>query len=1101
MYVRFSFFSFVSHLGSEEAIAAETKAMELLEVIASLVAPVNEKTTTVDVLEKFHNARDKHIFRILATISNPSHSSQARIRAMEELPKRVKTVGDDVSGWVKVLVQRCGMGDFINAEIVGHCVLLAQECFYENDLPAMATFLACVKTASSIFPSLCGQKKTFVTLQELFSECRSTNEPDKEKEIEELGFVTCLSSILSSAASTRTIKVCFHPTIRCIKKKHSNVFLFFQGKREPDFFSENNFQAQLVQLCTRDGTPEQARNAVYTLYQIYSEKKETEEQSENPLQTILKTLTSSARLTVSFGKDSAKTVSALAALSAIAECAPGMFSESDRAMKAIKFSLEIVLMGRSGSEDAENSETNDQSDSEDQPLSLSPQRNRTSLEGRQSHGTFSQESPEGKPSLLDDETLSAQCRRLCATIDLLTSYIRSNLFNCQEENTELLSKPSDDMVKRVFEIFSQVIRDHGLPPSTRDRRFCKSRQDRAALRQSAAIHLMRLCDARLGLERRFLSPVMWETLGHVFLDEERVVRGSIIEELTQFLQGQGPYGLSAFSRPPKPPSLRFLSYLVLCTDGDHHADHDVANGSAANVGKVLVGAKSAAEFSVISLRKVSDITLQKCKMMGKEAVEKYEKVFQVQLMPEYAAIFSFYLLAQRPETPVEEIDEDMEGDDKEGLDDSLVKVDSETKYRILRKRLRSIFEPLVQTLGDTADNISFLIRMAELVGKNFRPIDLLGIGGGNENRELLLESKLKAVSLTARDLLLSFVKKDVNLSSYPGVIRVPPQLFAAKVSTETAIHKRRSTSVFKKVDKRASNQTIQGTPSSIRLAVHKTPTTENRLADYFIAASPKASTQKSRVHFSPDVDVNSSKKRKTGVFGGMSPIVKSASPRSLPSTEGKESERASGSVTLGSTPPSGLKFATVRSSDGSTDGESSASRVRTKENSPEVVAESHDSHFSVADTSDYNTTSETQSTRDSKRSESARRSTRLRQSQSSKDSGDIANHSSGSKRSYEEEKEVLKKPKLQKSTSSVPAHIRFSREALASISKRAEAEDNELDFDFDRKDENAGRNTRSKVKNQSRAKSITETTRKENVGRSKNDRALRVRDNRTKTQG
>ena len=83
-------------------------------------------------LEQFHMAKDKHIFRILSTISTPTHSPKARVRALKELPKRVKPLGDNVWNWVKGLVRRCAMGDFINKKIVHHAILLAQECYHQR---------------------------------------------------------------------------------------------------------------------------------------------------------------------------------------------------------------------------------------------------------------------------------------------------------------------------------------------------------------------------------------------------------------------------------------------------------------------------------------------------------------------------------------------------------------------------------------------------------------------------------------------------------------------------------------------------------------------------------------------------------------------------------------------------------------------------------------------------------------------------------------------------------------------------------------------------------------------------------------------------------
>jgi hypothetical protein len=186
-------------------LAADAKAMGILEIVASLTAPVSGSGSKTDVLKAFHGARDKHIFRILGTITNPAHSTSARGRALDELPKRTKTLGDPVSNWVKNLVRRCAMGDFLNVEVVNHCVLIAQECFFENDVPACGALLACIKIASSTFPALCGTKKTFTNLTELFSECRTVASSEIKKEVQESGIVTCLSSTLSAAAPTRVV--------------------------------------------------------------------------------------------------------------------------------------------------------------------------------------------------------------------------------------------------------------------------------------------------------------------------------------------------------------------------------------------------------------------------------------------------------------------------------------------------------------------------------------------------------------------------------------------------------------------------------------------------------------------------------------------------------------------------------------------------------------------------------------------------------------------------------------------------------------------------------------------------------------------------------
>ena len=117
---------------------------------------------------------------------------------------------------------------------------------------------------------------------------------------------------------------------------------------------------------------------------------------------------------------------------------------------------------------------------------------------------------------------------------------------------------------------------------------------------------------------------------------------------------------------------------------------------------------------------------------------------------------------------------------------------------MLRKRLKLLFEPLVQSLGDSADNISFLLRMVETLGKNYRPVDVSAFGVASSRpsiespadigelesqneyktkRDYVLQEKLKMVCGAAREVLLSFVKKDVNLTPYPGTVHIPRTLF------------------------------------------------------------------------------------------------------------------------------------------------------------------------------------------------------------------------------------------------------------------------------------------------------------------------------------
>lgn len=169
-----------------------------------MTAPISGTSSSPpNVLEKLHTARDKHIFRILATIAIPDHSASARSRALDELPKRTKSLGDSTVAWVKTLARRCAMGHFINVDVIHDCIILAQECFHGGHIPECSEFLRCVKTAVEIYPALGGTKEGFKTLMELFGECRAGVSSNTRKQVEEYDIVTMLSSILAAAAPAR----------------------------------------------------------------------------------------------------------------------------------------------------------------------------------------------------------------------------------------------------------------------------------------------------------------------------------------------------------------------------------------------------------------------------------------------------------------------------------------------------------------------------------------------------------------------------------------------------------------------------------------------------------------------------------------------------------------------------------------------------------------------------------------------------------------------------------------------------------------------------------------------------------------------------------
>ena len=157
---------------------------------------------------------------MLASISSPTHSLAARSRALDDLPKRAKSLGPSAASWIKSLARRCAMGHFMNVDTVTHCILLAQEAFNERDFQVCMAFLECVKVAVNVYPSLGGTEEGFETLVELFGECRGQLKGEEEKDVKELGILTTLSGILAAVTPSRT------PVKSIGKVRRSNLLIF-----------------------------------------------------------------------------------------------------------------------------------------------------------------------------------------------------------------------------------------------------------------------------------------------------------------------------------------------------------------------------------------------------------------------------------------------------------------------------------------------------------------------------------------------------------------------------------------------------------------------------------------------------------------------------------------------------------------------------------------------------------------------------------------------------------------------------------------------------------------------------------------------------------
>ena len=739
---------------------------------------------------------------------------------------------------------------------------------------------------------------------------------------------------------------------------------------------DSELQAQMFNLCTRDGTPEQARHAVYTMAALLNPSKDATPGSKEPkiltwdeqhdtFGSLLKSLTSSSRMTLGAGCGNFKIISILTALAALAECAPTLFCKDGHNIgkggdKAIKFALEACLLGRGSSMDNQESEGSGEDMSEDEPVDKTPNSIKSKRQqSRKSGASFKHMTPDGTKSAVEDETLSLVCRRLCAAIEFLVSYIRHA--GKSDSKTQLTaSKAPAERVEQVFGILCQIIEDGGLPPTTRDRRDCKGRQDRAALRKCAAIHLLRLCDSRIKLETTYLTHARWHILAGSLLDEEKSVRDGIMEELSMMFTGKGAYRPSGSTFAP---GLRFLAMVTLCTDMDHGATHSGANGNAANLGKRSLSMKTAAMHCIIGLRRTCDATLAQSRALGAAVEHRFETSTKMRIMPEYAVPFALHLLSFRRETP------SAGGGTGSGMtqpsstqsgEDEQFAIDEENRHKMLRKRLKWLFEPLVQSLGEGADNISFLLRMVDFLGNHYQPKDvsagvqdvaspmspnsiLSPAENVDQRAEAALRSaalsaaKLKVICVASREVLLSFVKKDINLTPYPGGIQLPSSLFRRAQGTENVPLSQQSGGTSERslldssvssprtVERRRKAATDGGVKSSGQkdkdshrgLSPSSTSANRDSLDSRESMCNTDSPRRKSRVHFSPELEQRRSLRSSQGSdgtgdvsFGGISPIVKPHSPR-------EDRSVVSEVKTLGTTPPSILR--TAPEDDASTD--------------------------------------------------------------------------------------------------------------------------------------------------------------------------------------
>ena len=717
--------------GSSGFLTENANSEEILEKLVNQFAPMAnvEAGKKQELLTKIHNHKDKHIFKLMATICDPNHTVGARVRALDELPKRVNSLGNVASTWMKSFVRRVSNGVSICAETIGHCAMLAHECASSDDFESSKLFLDVCKLGVISFPEFgtykdADDRSCFDHIIEFFNEC-SKHSAKEKKEAAKFNIVTMLSQIMAAIAPKAA--------------SSSNFNLSALGKNDEEL------QSQLLRLCTKEGTPEQACHAIYVISALHVNKenidrRQTIAMQQNAFGPLLKALTAPQRLSL----ENDRCVSILSALTALAETAPHAFeaggdgSQEGRGVKAVRFALESVILGKRGAsllkEDAVDDDSESESDSED-------------------------DSENKKKSTKKTKKVNLAPLRVVAAIELLTAHICS-LPKHQDNSVDMLGT-SDDVtsashVKAVFDVFLRIVKDNGLPPNSKDRPSCNDKASKAMIRKAVGVGLMRLCSPNGGRDT-FLTLAGYNELASLLLDDNAEVRNAVTEELTNMITGTGSYSKVA-------PNLRFVGLGVLTADAEGSVGSVVAsNGSAVNIGKKSNAAKQAIMKCIDTLRNTCDQVLLQCKSKGEGGEIFFEKNLKHRCMPEFALPFALHLLANREETPK-----------------TTGKAD-EVHFKQLKRRLKNLLEPLIQSLGVNADNISFLLRMTELVAY----YELIAFEGGAD--EEIVSTKLKVVCKATRECILKYVKTDAHLTPYPGLIQIPLTLFSVKGDTTDTV--------------------------------------------------------------------------------------------------------------------------------------------------------------------------------------------------------------------------------------------------------------------------------------------------------------------------
>ncbi len=403
------------------------------------------------------------------------------------------------------------MGHFVNVDNITHCILLAQEALNEKDLKVCMVLLECVKVAVNVYPSLGSTEEGYETLIELFAECRGQKGEDLQN-VKDCGILTTLSGILAAVTPARTspgknvskvsyMQRSYWTWSICLNDFNVNFMLL----QDSSPACEDELKSELYRLCTKDGTPEQAKNAIVTMAALVENQSFDQDSQKKEFEPLLKALTASSSMCLSVdGVENEKIENILLTLTAMVESVPALFmgtSVKDNGSKAVQFALNKVLQGEGEIKDVTKYDEND--------VETTPSRRKTKRRK-------------------DSQTLSLACRRAIAAIRFLVSHIRSTLLYARkstQKTTETKRVPSDLHISVVFEVLVNIIRDGGYLSSCNNLHGKDIFRERSALRKCAAINILKLCDGSLNIENKYFSSKYWHIFSRIFVDEDYDVRG------------------------------------------------------------------------------------------------------------------------------------------------------------------------------------------------------------------------------------------------------------------------------------------------------------------------------------------------------------------------------------------------------------------------------------------------------------------------------------------------------------------------------------------------------------------------------------------------